>query len=123
MTSFIAASGSGRSTSVIPALPAASSVTTIAFIRLVIHRATAVPWDRFVGRRLAAAPQPVVERARRHADALGEQLARMDGAGSDLALLAAHPEEGAVVDVGRQRLVVDEDAVAAQHVGDEVVGE
>jgi hypothetical protein len=32
MTSFIAAGGSGRSTSVIPAAPAASSVTTIAFI-------------------------------------------------------------------------------------------
>ncbi|HMC71870.1 MAG TPA: TetR/AcrR family transcriptional regulator, partial [Mycobacteriales bacterium] len=33
MTSFIAAGGSGRSTSVIPAVPTASSVTTIAFIR------------------------------------------------------------------------------------------
>src|SRR4051795_5595645 len=33
MTSFIAADGSGRSTSLIPAVPAASSVTTIAFIR------------------------------------------------------------------------------------------
>src|SRR3954471_12340329 len=33
MTSFIVAGGSGRSTSVIPAVPAASSVTTIAFIR------------------------------------------------------------------------------------------
>src|SRR5689334_405966 len=33
MTSFIAAGGSGRSTNVIPAVPAASSVTTIAFIR------------------------------------------------------------------------------------------
>src|SRR5947209_3256788 len=32
MTSFIAACGSGRSTSVIPAVPAAWSVTTIAFI-------------------------------------------------------------------------------------------
>src|SRR3954470_4283934 len=32
MTSFIAAGGSGRSASVIPAVPAASSVTTIAFI-------------------------------------------------------------------------------------------
>ena len=31
-TSFIAACGSGRSTSVIPAVPAAWSVTTIAFI-------------------------------------------------------------------------------------------
>jgi hypothetical protein len=33
MTSFIAVGGSGRSTSVIPAVPAALSVTTIAFIR------------------------------------------------------------------------------------------
>src|SRR5215813_2376821 len=32
MTSFIAADGSGRSASVIPAVPAASSVTTIALI-------------------------------------------------------------------------------------------
>src|SRR4051812_13876329 len=32
MTSFIAAGGSGRSTSFIPAVPAAWSVTTIAFI-------------------------------------------------------------------------------------------
>src|SRR6266511_4081581 len=35
MTSFIAAGGSGRSTSVIPAVPAAWSVTTIAFMRIV----------------------------------------------------------------------------------------
>src|SRR6516225_1701288 len=35
MTSFIAAAGSGRSTSVIPAVPAASSVTTIAFMGIV----------------------------------------------------------------------------------------
>ena len=33
MTSLIAAGGSGRSTSVIPAVPAAWSVTTVAFIR------------------------------------------------------------------------------------------
>jgi hypothetical protein len=32
MTSFIAACGSGRSASLIPAVPAAWSVTTIAFI-------------------------------------------------------------------------------------------
>src|ERR1044072_7424099 len=37
MTSLIAAGGSGRSTSVIPAIPAASSVTTIAFIRDLSH--------------------------------------------------------------------------------------
>src|SRR5213078_1288231 len=35
MTSFIAAGGSGRSVSVIPAVPAASSVTTIAFMGIV----------------------------------------------------------------------------------------
>src|SRR5437879_1716082 len=34
MTSFIAAGGSGRSTSVIPAVPAAWSVTTIAFMMI-----------------------------------------------------------------------------------------
>src|SRR5438270_3635004 len=35
MTSLIAVGGSGRSTSVIPALPAASSITTIAFMGIV----------------------------------------------------------------------------------------
>src|SRR3954471_1924046 len=35
MTSFIAAGGSGRSTSVIPAVPAAWSVTTTAFMGIV----------------------------------------------------------------------------------------
>src|SRR3954451_23488879 len=47
MTSFIAAGGSGRSTSLIPAVPAASSVTTMAFMRasppfvsLVVHGQT-----------------------------------------------------------------------------------
>src|SRR5438270_11101759 len=35
MTSLIAVGGSGRSTSVIPAVPAASSVTTIAFMGIV----------------------------------------------------------------------------------------
>src|SRR5881394_163144 len=41
MTSFIAAGGSGRSASVIPASPAASSVTTIAFIRNLLYPALA----------------------------------------------------------------------------------
>src|SRR5436190_1488360 len=53
MTSFIATGGSGRSTSVIPAVPAASSVTTIAFIRhlpvllraVMAHEADAVMAD------------------------------------------------------------------------------
>src|SRR5262249_2619341 len=35
MTSFIAACGSGRSTSFIPAVPAACSVTTIAFMGMI----------------------------------------------------------------------------------------
>src|SRR4051794_12233814 len=41
MTSLIAAGGSGRSTSVIPAVPAASSVTTIAFIPHLRYRVLA----------------------------------------------------------------------------------
>ena len=44
-------------------------------------------------------------------------------AGADLALGAAERERHAGVDARRQRLVVDEHAVAAQHVRDEVVGE
>src|SRR5262245_43989961 len=36
MTSFIAAGGAGRSTSFIPAVPAAWSVTTIAFMGIVL---------------------------------------------------------------------------------------
>src|SRR5947209_13559005 len=47
MTAFIAAAGSGRSTSVIPAVPAASSVTTIAFIRY-------LPVEFSPGRRLGS---------------------------------------------------------------------
>jgi hypothetical protein len=47
MTSFIAAGGSGRSTSVIPAVPAASSVTTIAFIQHPPFRVLAFgDWDK-----------------------------------------------------------------------------
>src|SRR6516165_1126827 len=41
MTSFIAACGSGRATSFIPAVPAAWSVTTIAFIAI----ASSVTWS------------------------------------------------------------------------------
>src|SRR5438105_4362034 len=43
MTSFIPADGSGRSTSVIPARPAGSSLTTIAFIRHLSYRVDAPP--------------------------------------------------------------------------------
>ena len=45
MTSFIAAGGSGRSTSVIPAVPAASSVTTIAFIRHLTMSSSREPFE------------------------------------------------------------------------------
>jgi hypothetical protein len=40
MTSFIAAGGSGRSTSLIPAVPAACSVTTIAFMGIVLDHSS-----------------------------------------------------------------------------------
>src|SRR5262245_39240398 len=51
MTSLIAAGGSGRSTSVIPAVPAASSVTTIAFIRHPLYPVLATTLcARFCGR-------------------------------------------------------------------------
>src|SRR3954453_16467633 len=61
MTSFIAAGGSGRSTSVIPAVPAAASVTTIAFIRdLPVARPLMPPADG--GPRPPGAPRhPVGE--------------------------------------------------------------
>src|SRR3954471_2761005 len=45
-TSFIAAGGSGRSTSLIPAVPAAWSVTTIAFILHLRLHAKAIGSDR-----------------------------------------------------------------------------
>src|SRR3954470_9386001 len=43
MTSFIAAGGSGRCTRVMPAVPAASSVTTIAFIRALPQADPVIP--------------------------------------------------------------------------------
>ena len=47
----------------------------------------------------------------------------MHRAGADLALLRAHPQRALGIDVLGQSRVVDEDAVAAQDVRDEVVGE
>jgi hypothetical protein len=54
MTSFIAAGGSGRCTSVIPAVPAASSVTTIAFIGAVLP----VSFSPFGRLRVKRQPSP-----------------------------------------------------------------
>ena len=54
----------------------------------------------------------------------GEQLDRVDRAGAQLDLLgAAVDEQLAGVDPRLQRRVEAQDAVEAQHVGDEVVGE
>src|SRR5579859_2823934 len=57
MTSFIAAAGSGRSASIIPAVPAAWSITTIAFILVSVSVLAATLGGRFCGqtgrRRLA----------------------------------------------------------------------
>src|SRR6185312_3255023 len=58
MTSFIAAGGSGRSTSVIPAVPAAWSVTTIAFIRhLALYSVLAVAPCGLPGLRECQSPR------------------------------------------------------------------
>src|SRR5262249_36536971 len=59
MTSFMAAGGSGRSTSVIPAVPAAWSVTTIAFMGIVssviclLHQLRRRQFRKYVPRSLA----------------------------------------------------------------------
>src|SRR2546423_13609837 len=58
MTSFIAAGGSGRSTSVIPAVPAASSVTTIAFIQHLPCRVLAFLHEPIAGRGKVFKPRP-----------------------------------------------------------------
>src|SRR3954464_9837631 len=55
MTSLIAAGGSDRSTSVIPAVPAASSVTTIAFMGTSLCRVGSVVDGRHVGVVVACA--------------------------------------------------------------------
>src|SRR3954453_23184345 len=57
MTSFIAGSGSGRSASVIPALPAAWSHTTIAFIGPLSVSGLTTP-EHAVGQRARGRPAP-----------------------------------------------------------------
>src|SRR4051794_39024592 len=64
-----------------------------------------------VGRALTAVPEPVVERPRRHAGALGELLAGVHGAGADLALVrAALGQLSSAVDARRELVVVVQDA-------------
>ena len=72
---------------------------------------------------LAAAPQPVVELVLGCAGASGDELAGVHRAGTDLAFVATGRQQQAAVDVRGQALVVDQDAVGAQHMRDEVVGE
>src|SRR5919112_5784820 len=88
MTSFIAAGGSGRSSSVIPAVPAASSVTTIAFIlHLPVSRLSIVPvadTGADPAHAASSAGDDPPPRALARAIAAGarhprEQLARADG--------------------------------------------
>jgi hypothetical protein len=70
MTSFIAAAGSGRSTSVIPAVPAASSVTTIAFIR---HLPMSTSWEPFeIGHIICTRRRQRARDPRGHLGTLGE---------------------------------------------------
>src|SRR3954452_7488510 len=57
MTSFIAGSGSGRSASVIPAVPAAWSHTTIAFIGPLSVSGLTTP-EHAVGQRARGRPAP-----------------------------------------------------------------
>lgn len=47
----------------------------------------------------------------------------MHGTGANLALLRSGAQRAPGVDVGRETRFVDQHAVAAEHVGDEVVGE
>src|SRR6478752_2330734 len=61
MTSFIAARGSGRSTNFIPAVPAALSVTTIAFIAHLLWNS----WARSPGQRSRAAHVAPTRRSQR----------------------------------------------------------
>ena len=67
-------------------------------------------------RRLAAVPEPVVEHARRHAEARRDQLAGVDGAGADLALLLARRQQLAGSMRAASSVVVAQHAVHAQHV-------
>ncbi len=81
---------------------------------------------RPAGRRvvLAAIPQPVVQRPRRHPAVAGEQLAGVHGAGADLDFhRAARFERDAGVDTFGELGRVGEHSIGAEHVGDEVVRE
>src|SRR5919198_1993754 len=69
MTSLIAAGGSGRSTSVIPAVPAAWSVTTIAFIWDTSLYQSSPAWRlRFISARGARSGRGGRVAARPHSD-------------------------------------------------------
>ncbi len=80
-------------------------------------------WACLVLRRLTAVPQAVVQHPRGDIGTRRDQLAGVHRAGPDLALGAARGEQLACVDAGGERLLIDQDTLAAQHVGDEVVGE
>jgi hypothetical protein len=87
----------------------------------VVHRPRPV---RAAAELLAAVPEPVVERARRDADARRDPLAGVHGAGADLALhRLAGRELEAPVDALRELGRVVQDALGAQHVRQQVVGE
>src|ERR687888_1180330 len=92
-------------------------------LRSVVDRATAVARARLVLGPLPAVPERVVDVALAHAGALGDRRAGVHRARADLALLRAGAQVAARVDVRGQALLVQEHALAAQHVRDEVVGE
>src|SRR5436305_1640132 len=72
---------------------------------------------------LALVPQPGGERPRRDARAPGEELASVDRERADLVLAVVHRKQRARVDVRLQVGGEAQDAVEAQDVRDEVVGE
>src|SRR3954471_18267826 len=85
--------------------------------------AAAVPRDRLVARLAAAIPQPAVEGLLVDAQALRDRPGRVHRAGADLALRPSGGQQPADVDVLGQARLVAQDAVDAQDVGDEIVGE
>src|SRR6476469_8941536 len=98
--------------------PAASGL-----VRLVEDRPRPVARAGLVLVALAAIPEGVVEVALGHADAARELCAGVHGAGADLALGAAGGQQLPGLDLRGEVAGVDEHALAAQDVGDEVVGE
>lgn len=84
-----------------------------------------MPRARLVALGPPTVPEQVVESLRRELRARPRhELDRLDAARADLdLLLGAVHEQLARVDAGQQPGVVGQDAVDAQHVGDEVVGE